>query len=57
MRRKANPTIETMLKSAFKTGFIKYVPAYASAGEVKTLVVTESNLTEAENLLKRLYAF
>lgn len=55
MRRKAKPTIEMMLKSALKTGFIKYVPAYASAGEVKTLFVTESNLKEAENLLKRLY--
>lgn len=55
MRQKAKPTIEMMLKSALKTGFIKYVPAYASAGEVKTLFVTESNLKEAENLLKRLY--
>ena len=56
MRRKAKPTIEMMLKSALKTGFINYVPAYASAGETKTLFVSESNLTEAEALLKRLYA-
>lgn len=56
MKRRVKPTIEMMLKSALKTGFIKYVPTYASAGEIKTLVVTESNLKEAETLLKRLYA-
>jgi hypothetical protein len=55
MRRKSQPNIETMLNSALKVGYIKYVPAYGLPGEVKTFYVTDSNLLAARNLLKRLY--
>ena len=55
MSRRPQPTIEKMLSQALKDGFICYVPAYAKAGEVSTLAVSEDNQEEAKSLLKRIY--
>jgi hypothetical protein len=55
MNRRPQPAIEQMLSQALKDGFIYYVPAYAKAGEVSTLAVSENNKEEAESLLRRIY--
>jgi hypothetical protein len=55
-RRKFKPTLEMMTETAFKRGYVRYVPAYPDfAGQVLDLHTTEENRVEVVKLLKRIY--